>query len=142
MRMRRVRSEAPSEMRQTRITATVGVVVPGAPELTSSCQVMIWRPSPSLPPVAVLSELPGNTGISVSAAFPAVASRIRELLPRSWPEPIWVEHWPQRAVAAVLLCREGLTTNVVVNEIGGVQTRAPLPPSALSAVVSERRGRE
>jgi hypothetical protein len=84
----------------------------------------------------VLSELPDNPGLSVTAAFPFLAQQVRSLLPPQSPEPVWVEHWPERAVAAVLLERPGPTTDMLVSGPCAGWTRTPLPPGALERYVN------
>jgi hypothetical protein len=112
-----------------RLNTTLTVAVPGTAEQTR-CRVEVWAPADGGPPVAILSELPDNPGLSVTAAFPYVAQQVRALLPADLPEPMWIEHWPERAVAAVLLERPGPGTDTLVMGERGL-VRAPLPPGSV-----------
>jgi hypothetical protein len=112
------------------LTATVSVEIPGCTDITR-CRVQILATVGDRPPVAILSEIPTNPGLSVTGAFPFLAQRVRTLLPPDGPEPLWVEHWPERAVAAVLLERPGPTTDMLVTGPGADCIRTPLPPGAL-----------
>lgn len=77
-------------------------------------------------PVVVVSEAPDNTGYSVSLAFDAIAEHVRRFLPADGPAPVWLERWPERALAALLL-HEGrvAATHLMVEQAGGWR-RLPL----------------
>jgi len=109
---------------------TMTVTVPGCSE-PSSCQVEVWAARDGRPAVVVLSELPDKPGLSVSTAFPFLAQEVRSLLLLGSLEPIWVERWPARAVAGVVLERPGETTDTIVFGPPTGRTRTPLPPGEL-----------
>jgi hypothetical protein len=57
-----------------------------------------------------VSELADNPGPSISLAFDAITHLVRDLL-RLEEEPLWVEHWPSRAIASLLLHDEAMMSH-------------------------------
>jgi hypothetical protein len=70
---------------------------------TTRCHVLARAHDRSDLAVVCVSELPSNPGPSITVVFGAVANRVRSLLPAGMAEPVWVERWPARALAALLL---------------------------------------
>lgn len=53
-------------------------------------------------PVVVITELADNQGLSIDLNFDVVATRVRRLLPAGC-EPVWLERWEGRSLAAFVL---------------------------------------
>jgi hypothetical protein len=95
--------------------------------------VRIWRGQ--LGPVVELVELTENAGLPVAAVFPQAAGLVGTLLDGTG-EVNWVEYWPQRALATLLLGRELVPARHVREELSeGWWTRRPLPLESFRAMI-------
>ena len=98
--------------------------------------------------VVELTELAENPGLPVPAGFRVLA----DLITAAWfpcgHEPSWVEHWPQRALADLLLEVALPSARHLVTRTATGDLRAPLSPSRFEALadcedarkVAERAG--
>jgi hypothetical protein len=64
----------------------------------ASCRLRAWQHHRQW--VVELEELSGDKGLPVRVAFPHLAARALQLLPDA---DRWIEYWPQRALATLLL---------------------------------------
>jgi hypothetical protein len=88
--------------------------------------------------VVELGEHADNRGLPVTQVFPALSARVRSFLPQG-PEPVWIEHWPQRALLAQVLGEPGVFGRHLRARIAtGIWIRTPLPWSAFVTLVTGR----
>lgn len=95
------------------------------------CRLRAWRTSDRW--IVELGEHEANRASPVMTAFGALAEQARLML-RLQREPLWVEHWPQAALAA-LLDGYSLPARHLRTHLAGNWTRAPLPWPAFSSLL-------
>ena len=83
-------------------------------------------------PLVVVTELADNPGHSIALAFDAIARRVRDLLPADAVEPLWLECWPSRALAALLLHDRTVPSVQLLSQHAGRWLRTPLSHTAVA----------
>lgn len=91
-------------------------------------------------PVVIVSELSDNEGPSVSLAFDVVAQFVRAQLPADSGEPLWVQRWPERALAALILRGGRVAATHVLVEQGGAWWRRPVSGPAAAQLLDLASG--
>jgi hypothetical protein len=82
--------------------------------------------------VVRITELEDNDGPSISLIFDLIARHVRQLLPRG-EEPVWIEHWPGRSIAAFVL-HDDLVASYHINlENDGSWIQRPIRCTGLDA---------
>ncbi len=74
------------------------------------CHVVASRSDMGRRAIVLVSELDDNPGPSISLAFDAITQFVRDILPLD-QEPVWIEHWPSRALASLLLRDEAMMSH-------------------------------
>jgi hypothetical protein len=85
------------------------------------CRIRIWCASdvPEHRPVVLVEPTADGDGLPSDGCWPALSAWVRAQLPASAQSPVWLERWQERAVAAVLMDRPGVTELMVVSDVSG-----------------------
>jgi hypothetical protein len=97
------------------------------------CRVAVYDPD-AVRPVVVVAELLDNEGCSITLTFDAIADQVRAWLPRQCEEPHWVERWPERALAALLLRDQVTSAAYLMLQDRGSWRRTPISPATLAGL--------
>jgi hypothetical protein len=84
--------------------------------------------------VVIVSELAHNPGLSIERNFGRVAERVRRWVPADC-EPVWLEHWPARALAVWVLHDAVAPSTHLRRPVSGAWSRSPLSPQALEQLL-------
>ena len=90
-------------------------------------------------PLVVVTELADNPGHSISLAFDAISRRVREMLPPGSVEPLWLERWPGRALAALVLHDRTVPSVQLLRQHAGQWQREPLSNAAVADLLGRSR---
>jgi hypothetical protein len=80
-------------------------------------------------PIVVVTELADNPGPSVSLVFALIAGHVRSRFLDGSSEPVWVERWPQRAFASLVMREGGTASTHLRYELAGKWLRCPVTPA-------------
>ena len=89
--------------------------------LDASCRIRIWHAAQlqGHRPVVLLEPAAGGDGLPSDGCWPALSAWVLAQLPPIAASPVWLERWQERAVAAVLMDRPGVTELMLVNDVSG-----------------------
>jgi hypothetical protein len=92
------------------------------------CRVEIFPRPAEERPVVILTELDDNPGLPLSATVRELAAAVTAAFLPDGADPVWIEAWQGRAVAALVRGRLGVTTFMAVDPRPDRPTRRPVHP--------------
>jgi hypothetical protein len=97
------------------------VTLHNAAFVDAPCRIRIWydADAPGHRPVVLLEPAANGDGLPSDGCWPALGAWVRAQLPPAAAAPVWLERWQERAVAAVLMDRPGVTELMRVNDVSG-----------------------